>query len=136
MIAPRSAASVVATFSLDVRSPEISEQAMTALRNADRTHVNINALGASVLDFPPATLAFLLRNADRIYGITDCCNLDPRYWEKVLDEMTFPDLESGRFVVRLLANDPAEWDEILELHGPRGPFCLVSPIYKGDNAAA
>lgn len=83
MIAPRSAAPVIATFSLDARSPEISEQAMTALRNADRTHVNINALGARVVDFPPSTLAFLLRNADRIYGIADCCDMEPGHWEKV-----------------------------------------------------
>jgi hypothetical protein len=136
MIAPRSAAPVVATFSLDVRTPEISEQAMTVLRNADRTYVSINALNASVLDFPPTTLAFLLRNADRIYGIADCCDMEPGHWEKVLDELTLPSVDDGRFVVRLLANDPAEWDEILELHGPRGPFCLTSPIYKGDTAAA
>ena len=96
----------------------------------------VASLGAGVVDFPPATLAFLLRNADRIYGIADCCDVKPGHWERVLDELPLPSLDGGRFVVRLLANNPAEWDEILELHGPRGPFCLTSPIYKGDTAAA
>lgn len=56
--------------------------------------------------------------------------------KRSLDELTLPSVDDGRFVVRLLANDPAEWEEIFELHGALGPFCLVSPIYKGDTAAA
>jgi hypothetical protein len=132
----RPASPVVAKIVLEAHSAEISEQAIAVLRGADIVHVEINALDASADAFPPATLEFLLRNADRIYGMIDCGQGEPRYWEQLLGGMAFPKLDGGRWVVRLLAGEPSSWEERIQLHSPKGPFELVSPIYLEDMAAA
>jgi hypothetical protein len=129
------AAPVVATIVLEPPTAELSNQAQNALLCADIVHVTINALNAAADDFPPDTLAFVLRNADRIYGMVDCGPMAPGYWEALIDGMTFPKLENGRWNVRLLASDPTSWEARINLLGPVGPFELASPIYFEDTAA-
>jgi hypothetical protein len=126
----RCAAPVVAKIALEPRVGELSGQAKSALLCADVVHVEIGALNAAPSEFPPATLGFLLSNADRIYGIADCCAATPGYWETLIESTTFPKLEDGRFTVRLLASGPAPWEELVALHSPKGAFCIASPIYR------
>jgi hypothetical protein len=133
MTAPNAAAPVVANIVLEANNAELSERAKGALLAADSVRVHINALDATADEFAPATLAFLLRNADRIYGIVDCCReVQPGYWEKLIE--TVPDIETGRWTVRLLASDPSSWEARVELHSPKGLFCLTSPIYFGGRS--
>jgi hypothetical protein len=130
------AAPVVATIVLGPRRAKLSPQAKSTILGADFVRVHINALNATADDFPPDTLAFVLRNADRIFGMIDCGPMAHGYWEALIDGMTFPKLENGRWTVRLLASDPASWEARINLLGPMGPFELVSPIYLEDMAAA
>jgi hypothetical protein len=136
MKSSRPAAPIIAKYLLKPHSDEASDKAKDALLCADIVHVDIHALNAAPSDFPPATLGFLLSNADRIYGIADCCAATPGYWETLIESMTFPKLEDGRFTVRLLASDPEPWEELIALHSPKGAFCIASPIYREASAAA
>jgi hypothetical protein len=70
---------------LEPGADELSEQAKGAILASDVVHVEINSLDAGPAAFPPATLDFLLRNADRIYGMVDCGPAEPGYWPKVID---------------------------------------------------
>lgn len=133
----RSAAPVVANIVLEANNAELSERAKAALLGADVVRVHNNALDAGADEFAPNTLAFLLRNASAIYGIADCCReVESCNWKKLIETVAFPDLETSPWTVRLLARDPSSWEERIELHGPKGPFCLVSPVFVEDTAAA
>jgi hypothetical protein len=132
----RGASPVVANIVLQANNAELSERARGALLGADKVRVHINALDAGADEFAPNTLDFLLRNASLIYGIVDCDRVaPPNGWEKFTETIAFPDeIEAGRWTVRLLASDPSSWEERIELHGPKGSFCLLSPIYRGNTA--
>jgi hypothetical protein len=133
----RGAAPVVANIVLNANNTELSERAKSALLGADFVHVHINALDATADAFAPDTLDFLLRNASLIYGVVDCCReAQPGYWEQSLETVAFPEIETSRWTISLLSNDPSSWEERIELHSPKGLFCLTSPIYVEDTAEA
>ena len=120
---------VAAKIVLEPGAGEISERAKEALLCADLVQVEINALNVSADVFPPGTLDFLLRHADRIFGMIDCGpGKDADYWEKLVDGMTFPKVEDGRWTVRLLASDPASWGARIKVRGYLGPFELSGPF--------
>ncbi|GLR91307.1 hypothetical protein [Bradyrhizobium iriomotense] len=114
----------------------ISERSQAALLSADIIEIEINALNHSIRDFAPAALAFVFNNADRIFGIVDCCNKNLDYWETLLDKMTISERGGCRWTVRLLASEPSGWEDRIQFHGPKGPFELVSPNYVEDGANA
>jgi len=134
MICPSKASLPIVTSKiiLEPGSGELSEQAKCALLASDVVHVEIESLNARPDDFPPATLEFLLRNADRVYGMVDCGPAEPDYWPKLIESMDFPSLEGGRWVVRLLASEAAPWEARVALRGYLGPFALSSPVHIGD----
>jgi hypothetical protein len=96
--------------------------------------IEINALNHSISDFAPASLAFVFNNADRIFGIVDCCNKNLDYWQSLLEKMAVSQRDGCRWAVRLLASEPFGWEDRIQFHGPKGPFELVAPIYAGDIA--
>jgi hypothetical protein len=132
-----SAAQVVAKVILEPGAEEISQRAQDALLCVDFVHVEITALNASPEAFPRDTLDFLLRHADRIFGMIDCGPAgDAAYWENLITSMTFPKLKGGRWIVRLVASDPVSWGARIKHPGYLGPFELSGPIVTEDSAAA
>jgi hypothetical protein len=131
------AAPVIANVVLKPNRPEFSEQDKDKLLGADLVRVRINAFDVPASEYAPATLEFLLRNASLIYGVVDCCtDVSSDWWGSFMDTVAFPALETDRWTVRILANEPHSWEERIELHSPKGLFCLTSPIYVEDTAEA
>jgi hypothetical protein len=109
----------------------LSKKAEADIAGARRVHAQFNAIGASPDDFPAATLDFLLRNADVIYGIADCApEVSPADWETFAEKTAFRTVKDARWTVRLLTDQLEAWQKVVELHSPKGAFTIVAPVFK------
>ena len=88
-----------------------------------------------IADYPQATLAFLIGNADLICALVDDCR-KPAHGNSIEEANAVFDVqaEDPRWVVRLYTNEP--WDAFIVPHRPTGACCLASPIYESEAADA